>query len=132
MGLQITWGSLSSTGTLENIFTSHPPQLKSTLHWLKWFLGKLYFILFYEFESSRPNHGLHPSLLIDVRLKGHLHRYKLHQIFQFFKGFLMVPLLKRKVWRFFRAGPNGPSPPTHFWQQNSAIPPPSSLQHDLL
>ena len=23
----------------------------------------------------------HPSLLIDVRLKGHLHRYKLHQIF---------------------------------------------------
>ena len=24
---------------------------------------------------------LHPSLLIDVRLKGHLHRYKLHQIF---------------------------------------------------
>ena len=47
-------------------------------------------------------------------------------------GFHMVPLLKRRVWRFFRAGPNGPSPPTHFWQQNSAIPPPSSLQHDLL
>ena len=68
----------------------------------------------------------HPSLLIDLKLKGHLHRYKLHQIFQFFMGFLMVPLLKRKVWRFFRAGPNGPSPPTCFWQQNSAIPPPSS------
>ena len=74
----------------------------------------------------------HPSLLIDVRLKGHLHRYKLHQIFQFFMGSQIVPLLKRRVWRFFRAGPNGPSPPTHFWQQNSAIPPPSSLQHDLL
>ena len=23
----------------------------------------------------------HPSLLIDLKLKGHLHRYKLHQIF---------------------------------------------------
>ena len=24
---------------------------------------------------------LHPSFLIDLKLKGHLHRYKLHQIF---------------------------------------------------
>ena len=67
----------------------------------------------------------HPSLLIDFMLKGHLHRYKLHPIFQFFMGFHMVPLLKRRVWRFFRAGPNGPSPPTRFQQQNSTIPPPS-------
>ena len=49
-----------------------------------------------------------------------------------FMGFHMVPLLKRRLWRFFRAGPNDPSPPTHVWQQNSAIPPPSSLQHDVL
>ena len=46
--------------------------------------------------------------------------------FPVFMGFHMVPLLKRRVWRFFRAGPNGPSPATHFWQKNSTIPPPSS------
>ena len=30
---------------------------------------------------------------------------------------LLWTFLKRRVWRFFRAGPNGPSPPTRFWQQ---------------
>ena len=44
----------------------------------------------------------------------------------FFMGFHMVLLFKRRAWRFFRAGPNGPSPPTCFWQQNSTIPPPKS------
>ena len=29
--------------------------------------------------------------------KGHLHHFKLNQIFQFFMGFHMVPLLKRKA-----------------------------------
>ena len=43
----------------------------------------------------------HPSLLIDLKLKGHLHHYKLHQIFQSFMGFHMVPLLKRMVWLKF-------------------------------
>ena len=35
-------------------------------------------------------------------------------------GFHMVPLSKRRVWRFFRAGPNGPSPPTHFGSNSSS------------
>ena len=40
----------------------------------------------------------HPLLLIDLKLKGHLHGYKLQQIFSFFMGFHIVPLLKRMVW----------------------------------
>ena len=98
---------------------------------LNWGLILNIFQIFF-IQDLALHYTVHPSLLIDLKSKGHLHHYKLHQIFQFFMGFHMVPLLKRKVWRFFRAGPNGPSPPTHFWQQNSAIPPPSSLQHDLL
>ena len=43
--------------------------------------------------------------------------------FLVFMGFHMVPLLKRRVWWCFRAGPNGPSTRTCFWQQNSTIPP---------
>ena len=61
-----------------------------------------------------------PLTPVDFKSKGHHQSYKLHQICQFFMGFHMVPLPKRRVWRFFRAGPNGPSPPTHFGSNSSS------------
>jgi hypothetical protein len=46
--------------------------------------------------------------------------------FPVFYGLSHGTTLKKKGVAFFRAGPNRPSPPTHFWQKNSTIPPPSS------
>ena len=54
-----------------------------------------------KLKTTRSSDTWHPSFLIDLKLKGHLHCYKLHQIFQFFMGFHMVPLLKRMVWLKF-------------------------------
>ena len=47
------------------------------------------------------------------------HRWKVHQIHQFFMGFHVVLFKIRKLWRPLRADTHRPSPPTCFWAANS-------------
>ena len=51
------------------------------VHWIaSWpVLAEIKFTLHVACCSSQVDH--HPSLLIDLKSKGHLHLYKLHQIF---------------------------------------------------